>query len=108
MRKTIHLYLIKPSQYDDDGYVVRHWRGVLPSNTLACLAGLTEDVIRTNHLGNDWKIKVRLFDEIVDKIPVKQICRSRPWGLAKTVVCLVGVQTNQFPRACDLAHQFRK
>jgi hypothetical protein len=32
------LYLIKPSQYDDDGYVVHHWRGVLPSNTLACLA----------------------------------------------------------------------
>jgi radical SAM superfamily enzyme YgiQ (UPF0313 family) len=108
MRKTLNLYLIKPSQYDDDGYVVRHWRGVLPSNTLACLAGLTEDVVQKNSLGDGWNVKVRLFDEIVDKIPVKQICRSQRWGLAKTVVCLVGVQTNQFPRACDLAHQFRK
>jgi radical SAM superfamily enzyme YgiQ (UPF0313 family) len=108
MRKTLNLYLVKPSQYDDDGYVVRHWRGVLPSNTLACLAGLTEDVILQNRLGNDWEIKVRLFDEIVDKIPVRQICRSQRGSLAKTVVCLVGVQTNQFPRSCDLAHQFRK
>jgi radical SAM superfamily enzyme YgiQ (UPF0313 family) len=106
MRKTLHLYLIKPSQYDDDGYVVRHWRGVLPSNTLACLAGLTEDVIRQKHLGDSWKVKVHLFDETVDKIPVKSICRSERWG-AKTVVCLVGVQTNQFPRACDLAYTFR-
>jgi radical SAM superfamily enzyme YgiQ (UPF0313 family) len=108
MRKTIHLYLIKPSQYDDDGYVVRHWRGVLPSNTLACLAGLTEDAIKHNDVGELYNIKVHLLDEIVDKVPVKKICRSQHWGLAKTIVCLVGVQTNQFPRACDLAHEFRK
>ena len=30
MLRKVHLYLIKPTQYDDDGYVVRHWRGVLP------------------------------------------------------------------------------
>lgn len=108
MLKTLHLYLIKPSQYDDDGYVVRHWRGVLPSNTLACLAGLTDDVVRKNLLGEKWEVKVHLFDESVDKIPVKRICRSQRWGLAKTIVGLVGVQTNQFPRACDLARTFRK
>src|SRR5208282_5044384 len=65
MRKTLHLYLVKPSQYDDDGYVVRHFRGVLPSNTLACLAGLTEDVVRQKRLGDSWNIKVHLFDETV-------------------------------------------
>jgi len=108
MRKTLNLYLIKPSQYDDEGYVVRHWRGVLPSNTLACLAGLTEDVIAQKRLGDKWKVKVHLFDETVDKIPVNRICRSQYWGLAKSIVCLVGVQTNQFPRACDLAHRFRQ
>ena len=108
MRKTLQLYLIKPSQYDDDGYVVRHWRGVLPSNTLACLAGLTEDVVRQKRLGDRWNIKVHLYDETVDKIPVEKICRSERWGLAKTIVALVGVQTNQFPRACDLARRFRQ
>jgi len=39
------VYLIKPSKYDDEGYVIRYWRGILPSNTLACLYGLTEDEI---------------------------------------------------------------
>src|SRR5579862_6337756 len=100
--KKINLVLIKPSQYDDDGYVVRHWRGVLPSNTLACLAGLTEDVIAQNRLAG-WDVNVQLFDETVDKVPVAKICRSQKNSRAKSVVCLVGVQTNQFPRAVDLA-----
>jgi len=106
--KRLNLYLIKPSQYDDDGYVVRHWRGVLPSNTLACLAGLTEDLIQQKRLGDSWDVRVHLLDETVDKISVKRICRSELWNRAKTIVCLVGVQTNQFPRACDLAHTFRR
>jgi radical SAM superfamily enzyme YgiQ (UPF0313 family) len=107
MRKKVHLYLIKPSQYDDDGYVVRHFRGVLPSNTLACLAGLTEDVVRQKLLGDSLRIKVHLIDETVERIPVKRICRSQR-GRTKTIVCLVGVQTNQFPRAADLAMEFRR
>ncbi|HEX8872527.1 MAG TPA: radical SAM protein [Candidatus Acidoferrum sp.] len=106
--QRLNLYLIKPTQYDDDGYVVRHWRGVLPSNTLACLAGLTEDAVRQKSLGDSWDIRVHLFDETVDKLPIKRICRSERGGRAKTVICLVGVQTNQFPRAADLALLFRR
>ncbi len=108
MINKVHLYLIKPTQYDDDGYVVRHWRGVLPSNTLACLAGLTDEVIAQKRLGQDVEVKVHLFDETVDKIPVKRICRSQRGAHSKTIVCLVGVQTNQFPRAVDLARTFRR
>ena len=107
MLKKLHIYLIKPSQYDDDGYVVRHWRGVLPSNTLACLAGLTEDVLAQKRLGESLRVQVHLLDETVDHVPVKRICRSQR-GRAKTIVCLVGVQTNQFPRAADLAREFRR
>ena len=55
MLKELHVYLIKPTQYDDDGYVVRHWRGVLPSNTLACMAGLTEDAVAKNGWGNRYR-----------------------------------------------------
>ncbi len=40
--RGLHVVLLKPSKYDDDGYVLRHWRGVLPSNTLACLYALTK------------------------------------------------------------------
>src|SRR5574341_145850 len=105
--KKLHIYLIKPSQYDDDGYVLRHWRGVLPSNTLACLAGLTDDVVQKKLLGETVKIKVHLLDEAVDHVPVKRICRSQRGSRTMTIVGLVGVQTNQFPRASDLAMEFR-
>lgn len=106
--KTVHLYLIRPSQYDDDGYVVRHWRGVLPSNTLACLAGLTEELITQKRLGESVQVKIHVLDETVDKIPIKRICRSQRNESTKTIICLTGVQTNQFPRAADLAHIFRR
>ncbi len=39
-RKTFKAVLIKPSRYDDDGYVVQWWRSAIPSNSLACLNGL--------------------------------------------------------------------
>lgn len=38
--QIVHVVLIKATRYDDDGYPMRHWRGVLPSNTLACLVSL--------------------------------------------------------------------
>ena len=31
---TLRVVLLKPSKYDDEGYVIRFWKGVLPSNTL--------------------------------------------------------------------------
>jgi radical SAM superfamily enzyme YgiQ (UPF0313 family) len=105
--KRLKLILIKPSKYDDDGYVVRHFRGVLPSNTLACLYGLTEDVKRRKVLGENVELDVELFDETVQKIPVRRIIRSHRPAHVRTVVALVGVQSNQYPRAADLAKRFR-
>ena len=40
--RVLNVILLKPSKYDDDGYVIRHLRGVLPSNTIARLYSLTE------------------------------------------------------------------
>jgi radical SAM superfamily enzyme YgiQ (UPF0313 family) len=97
---------IKPSKYDDDGYVMRHFRGVLPSNTLACLYGLTEEVKRRKVLG-DVTIDITLLDEAIHKIPVAKIARRNRRKDTKVLVCLAGVQTNQYPRATDLALQFR-
>jgi radical SAM superfamily enzyme YgiQ (UPF0313 family) len=106
--QTLVIYLIKASKYDDDGYVIRHWRGVLPSNSLACLYGLTEDVCRQGGLGADLKWKIEVLDESVHYIDVKKIIRSSRKPHTKTIVGLVGVQTNQFPRASDLAMEFCK
>lgn len=106
--KKLVLYLIKPSKYDDDGYVIRHFKGVLPSNTLACLYGLSEDVRLRKVLGEKLKWKIHNMDETVMRVDVKKIVRRSREKFTKTIICLVGVQSNQFPRARDLALQFRE
>lgn len=53
----LHIFLVRPTKYDDEGYLLRHWRGVLPSNTLACLRGLTQKVAADGEL-NDVSIKI--------------------------------------------------
>ncbi|MEJ2079408.1 MAG: radical SAM protein [Acidobacteriota bacterium] len=104
--RQVNLYLIKPSRYDDEGYVVRHFRGVLPSNTLFCLASLTRHAAKSERFA-DTEFRIELLDETVSKVNCRKICRSQTGG-SKTIVCLVGVQTHQFPRASDLAKVFRE
>ena len=106
--RRLKLILIKPSKYDDDGYVIRHFRGVLPSNTLACLYSLTEDVRRRQSLGDDVRIEVEVIDETVQKIPFERIIRSHCPPHTRTVIALAGVQSNQFSRAADIACRFRQ
>ena len=101
-----HIVLIKPSKYDDDGYVIRFWKGVLPSNTLNVLHGLTEDVSERGVFGS-LPIEVTTFDETAEKIPINKIVRWSKQPGTNLLVCLVGVQTNQFPRALDLARHFK-
>lgn len=104
----LKIILVKPSKYDDEGFVIQHFRGVLPSNTLACLYSLTEEVQRREALGAGVRIEVETYDETVQKIPVDRIIRSHCPPASRTVVGLVGVQSNQFPRAADLARRFRQ
>jgi hypothetical protein len=104
--KKFHIVLIKPSKYDDDGYVIRFWKGVLPSNTLNVLHGLTED-IKTRGVFEDLPIEVTTFDETAEKVPMSRIIRWSKASGTKLLICLVGVQTNQFPRALDMARIFK-
>ena len=104
--RRLVVILIRPSRYDDDGYVVRHWRGTLPSNTLSCLNSLTEDVVRSGELG-PIDVRVEVIDEIVSRVDPRALGRRHRRDGTKVVVGLVGVQTNQFPRAQDLARQFK-
>jgi radical SAM superfamily enzyme YgiQ (UPF0313 family) len=43
----------------------------------------------------------------VQAIPERRIARAARRKRSRTLVCLVGVQTSQFPRAMDLARRFR-
>jgi len=108
--RTLTVVLIKPSRYDDDGYVVRHWRGVLPSNTLAAIYSLTEQVSASGALGPDVAVRLAAYDETVHRVDAAEVARAyaprRPSDL--TLIALVAVQTNQWPRAADLALEFRR
>ncbi len=106
VQSRLAVVLIRPSKYDDDGYVIRHLRGTLPSNTLSCLNSLTEDAVRQGLLeGVD--VQVEVIDEIVTRVQPARLARRLRRGGARVVVGLVGVQTNQFPRAQDLAREFK-
>ena len=42
-QRRFQLVLLKPSHYHDDGYVIRWWRALIPSNSLAAVYGLALD-----------------------------------------------------------------
>jgi hypothetical protein len=105
--KTFPIILIKPSHYDDDGYVIRWLRSTIPSNTLAVLHSLFDDAARRKVLGDDVEIECHAIDETNTKVDVAKIIKTIRAAGGLGVVGLVGVQSNQFPRAMDLARQFR-
>ncbi|HEX8367710.1 MAG TPA: hypothetical protein VF604_04010, partial [Pyrinomonadaceae bacterium] len=101
------LVLIKPSHYDDGGYVIQWYRSGMPSNSLAALYGLAQECAERKVLGDDVEIEIHALDETNTRI--------RPESLASLIkdadagmVMLVGVQSNQFPRALDIAKPLRE
>ncbi len=104
--RKFFICLVKPSHYDDDGYIIQ-WRwSFVPSNTLGCVLALVEDVKARNVLGEDVDIVVSAYDEINTVIPTKQIISQIKDGGGNGLVMMVGVQTNQFPRTIDLTREF--
>ncbi len=45
---------------------------------------------------------------VIPSFPIKKIIRRIKQGGGRGLVCMVGVQTNQYPRALDMARQFRQ
>ncbi|MDR3232491.1 MAG: radical SAM protein [Planctomycetaceae bacterium] len=125
MYKNLHIVYVVPSRYDDDGYPVRWIKGVVPSNSLSVLKSLTQKIAdnRTQRTGNEAAalpsggnssprslppITMVSYDDNVEKIPFAKIARQNRQGETKVIVGIVGVQSNQFPRAADIAMTFRK
>jgi hypothetical protein len=106
-KRRFQLVLVKPSHYDDDGYVIRWWRGIVPSNSLAALYGIASDCVERQVLGPDVDIEITVIDETNLRVDVPGLIarfrRHDNFGL----VGLVGVQSNQYPRALDIARPFR-
>ena len=98
--------LIKPSHYDDDGYVIQWAKSWVPSNSLACLYAIARDAAARQVLGPDVAIEINAYDECHTVVPIRKIAR-RIKEAGSGLVCLVGVQSNQFPRAMAIAEQLR-
>jgi hypothetical protein len=101
-----HLVMIKPTHYDDDGYPIQWLRSAIPSNTLACLNGLAEDARRRKVLGEEVEIRLHTYDETNRRVRPDRIVRQIRNEGGRALIGLVGVQSNQFPRAVDLARSF--
>lgn len=80
----------------------------MPSNTLAALYGLSQDVADRKVLGEDVDIVIKAFDETNTRIPIKKIIHQIKSADGGGFVGFAGVQSNQFPRTMDMATRFRK
>ncbi len=106
-KRRFLLYLIKPSHYDDDGYVVQWMRSSIPSNSLAMVYALAAESAERQVLGPDVNIDITAMDETNVRVPVQRIIRAIRDNDGFGMVGLVGVQSNQFPRTLDLARPLR-
>ncbi len=104
--KRFRLVLIKPSHYDDDGYVIQWFRSSMPSNSLAAIYGLAMDCAEQQILGSDTRLIVDAYDETNTRLRPERIARDIA-AAGAGMVGMVGVQSNQYPRAMDLGRRFR-
>jgi len=99
--------LIKPSHYDDDGYLIQWWRGFVPSSSLSSIYGLALGAQTRAILGEGVDLEIEARDETNARVPLRSIIRRFKRNSNRGVVLLIGAQTNQFARAVDIARELR-
>jgi radical SAM superfamily enzyme YgiQ (UPF0313 family) len=105
--KHFRIVLIKPSHYDDDGYVIRWYRSPMPANSLASVYGLIDDCAQRRILGADTDIEIVAIDETNTRVPIDRIISDMRANNNFGFVGLVGVQSNQYPRSLHIAKPLR-
>jgi hypothetical protein len=105
--RRFQLILIKPSHYDDDGYLIRWWRAMSPSNSLASVYGIAADCVERQVLGPNVQIDIAVIDETNTRIDFDALTRRLREHGNFGCIALIGVQSNQYPRALDIARPFR-
>ncbi len=105
-REVFHLILVKPTHYDDDGYPLQWYRSTIPANSLACVNGIAEDCRDRKVLGDTIDIRIQAIDETNHVVRADKIIKAIRRDGGRAMIGLVGVQSNQFPRAVDLARPF--
>ncbi len=108
--RTVRVYFIKPSRYDEDGFVQYFRYGVQPNNTLTVMTALNEAFNKRYAVERNVRLETVIWDEICDGIVSPETItaikdKAREDGV-ELLIGLAGVQSNQYPRGRDLALQF--
>jgi radical SAM superfamily enzyme YgiQ (UPF0313 family) len=103
--RELDLTLVRPTNYTDDGYPIKTRVGVIRSNTLTQVGTLVHDLVNYPFFAG-VSLNVRLIDEAIQRVPTKEILKRSKVPGVKSIVMLVGVQSNQYPRAQDIASWF--
>ena len=75
-QRRFQLVLLKPSHYHDDGYVIRWWRALIPSNSLAAVYGLALDSAQRRVLGDEVEIDIDVIDETNTRVNVEKLANE--------------------------------
>ncbi len=109
--RTVRVYFIKPSRYNDEGYVQFFRFGVQPNNTLTVLAALNAAFNRKYAAERNVQLETVIWDEICDGVispeTIKAIKEKAHGDGVELLIGLSGVQSNQYPRGRDIALQFK-
>jgi hypothetical protein len=106
--RRFQLILIKSSHYDDDGYVIQWFQSAMPANSLACVHALAIDAASRHVLGANVAIDVTPIDETNTRVKVEKIVARMRRHDGFGLVALIGIQSNQIPRALDVARPLRE
>ena len=106
-RGKFDFVIIKRSHYDDVSYPIVWWKALIPSNSLAALHSIARDCAERGVLGPGVELNLEPIDETNTRVEPAAIIRRIKRSASKTLIGLVGLQSNQFDRALDLARAFR-
>ena len=108
--RIVRVYFVKPSRYDDDGYVQFYRWGVQPNNTLTVMAALNDTFNKRYSSQRNVLLETVIWDEVCDGAvgpeSITAIKEKAQEDGVELLIGIAGVQSNQYPRGRDLALQF--
>src|ERR1041385_2057199 len=106
--RQLVVVLVEVTKYDSEGYLIQFYKGVLPCNTLAAMWSLTEAAFASSQLAG-LHCRAIAFNERTTRggVNALRIMKEHSAPDTRVVVGLVGIQTNMFPRARQLALEFK-
>jgi tRNA A37 methylthiotransferase MiaB len=102
---SLRIVMIKPSLYDEEGYVVRFWRDYNPNYVLAAIHGILLEAASRGVPVVGVDLEIMPLDESSQPVHSHRLISWLREG-ERGLVMLVGVQTSLYPRAVDLGRQF--